>query len=596
MAYTKGSYPLLNGGVSQQAVHARLPNQVTEQVNMLSDLVTGPRRRGGTRLIREHDVSSNLKTEVISVGGQVVLILVEYTTGRVIVTVADTYQEENIIVDVTVPYCVANSASSIRFTRHGNRLYILNTEQVVEEGTPVAEVGVDPRYQGYFYVNTGALGTTYDVIVDANGESYSVSHTTPDVDATKATPTYISTELVTLLRNHSAVGTAKGYNWTQLGPYIHVVAPRDVRISTSMGSHMVQVSNSSNVKDTAALPAKLPVEADGYVVRIGYGRGSQYFKWDYADAAWKERAAWGQEVPLVNLPVYIDGDTYSLEETVAAGRLAGDYENSPDPHFLNRSLTGLGSFQGRLLYLCGEYLTFSASGDPNRLYRATMASTLDDDPIEIASTTSQGVVFEYAIPYNGDLLVTSENVQGIVPGRSVLTPKTAVISIASQYKMQSGGLPSSTGKSILYPAQASQGYSALWEITPSEYTEQQVQAHNITEHLPKYIVGDVRAVTTSRTTGIAVILDSTNILKIHQFLWEGSEKRHTAFHTWDMADAIIGVHLQVNFLYIITQTASGSVRVVEWDIVAGLGDEWKYVPKLDNYTVHEGNRDRKSVV
>lgn len=593
MAFTKGSYPPLTGGVSQQVVHARLPNQVSEQVNMLSDLVTGPRRRGGTRLIRELDVTNNVVTKVVSLRGVDCLITVEFDTGRV--QVYTLCKNSVSLLDSTTNYLVATSGRSIRFVQHSNDIYILNVEKVVTAAAAAPEAGIDPQRQGYFYVNTGALGTTFKVIVDVNGVSHTVEHTTPTENATLATPEYISGQLIAKLNAHATVGTAQGYTWTQLGPYVHVRAPTPIRITSPLGSHMIQVSNSSNVKDVSALPAKLPQSANGYIIRIGYGSASQYFMWDYADAAWKERAAWGQTRPIENLPAYIDAAEMTLKLTRMDGRLSGDSENSPDPYFVGKKLTGLGSFQGRLLFLCGEYLTFSASNDPRRVYRASATTVSDDDPIEIASTTTLGVSYEYALPYNGDLLLTSENVQGIVPGRNVLTPKSAVISIASQYKMQAGVMPTSTGKSMLYPAFASQGSSAIWEMTPSEYTEQQIQAHNITEHLPRFITGVVRSITTSSTSGIALILDETNVLKVHQYLWDGVEKRHTAFHTWEMRETILDVHLQVNLLYILAKAPSGNIRILEWDIVNGLGDEWKRIPKLDSYTVVESNANSVTV-
>ena len=107
---------------------------------------------------------------------------------------------------------------------------------------------------------------------------------------------------------------------------------------------MLQVSNSSNVRDIAALPAKLPAIANGYVIRVGYGMASQYYSWDYADSAWKERAAYGLRKPITNLPVYIDAELLQLEHLVMKGRLAGDADNAPNPAFVGKKLTGLGDF------------------------------------------------------------------------------------------------------------------------------------------------------------------------------------------------------------------------------------------------------------
>ena len=582
MAYFKGGYPPLIGGVSQQVLHARLPNQVTRQVNMLSDIVTGPRRRGGFRLVRELDVQQDLlATDVVTLGRKDVLLCVECSIGRFRVFSLD--DTGAVLIDHTTPYLIASSPTSIRFVQHGNDIYALNTEQVVLEGTPETEPNITPENQGYFYVNAGSLGTTFDVILDKAGVSHSVSFKTPDSNADQATPTYVATQLLTALAAHAAVGTAQGYTYTQLGPYVHVQAPQKVRITTTLGSHILQVSNSSNVKDTSALPAKLPATADGYVIRVGYSTASQYYRWDYEDSAWKERAAYNLRIPITNLPVFVDAETLTVSQLVMPGRLSGDAENAPNPAFVGKRLTGLGSFQGRLVYLSGEYIVFSASDEPNRCFRAAIAELKDNDPIEIASTTTLGVSYEFAIPHNGDLLLTSENVQGLVSGRTVLTPKTAVISVAAQYKMQQGVKPVSTGKSILYPAHSSLGTSALWELTPSEYTEQQVTAHNITEHLPRYIVGTVRSVSTSNTSGMAIILDETNCMKVHQYLWDGVSKRHSAFHEWQSQEQVISAHIQLNLLYIVAKGVTDKVRVLEWDMVDGLGDQWRTVPKLDSY-------------
>ncbi|MGL5261031.1 MAG: hypothetical protein ACRC9P_01460, partial [Bacteroides sp.] len=50
MASFDGAYPSLLQGVSEQVPTSRLPGQVTEQINMVSDLVTGVRRRVGSNL------------------------------------------------------------------------------------------------------------------------------------------------------------------------------------------------------------------------------------------------------------------------------------------------------------------------------------------------------------------------------------------------------------------------------------------------------------------------------------------------------------------------------------------------------------------
>ncbi|WP_236502141.1 hypothetical protein, partial [Escherichia coli] len=70
----------------------------------------------------------------------------------------------------------------------------------------------------------------------------------------------------------------------------------------------------------------------------------------------------------------------------------------------------------------------SATADFNVYMRTTVEELQDDDPIEVSSTALSAAQFEYAVPYNKDLVLLSQNQQAVIPANStVLTPKTAVV-------------------------------------------------------------------------------------------------------------------------------------------------------------------------
>ena len=60
-----GVIPSLLQGVSQQIPRERLPGQVGAQLNMVSDLVTGIRRRPGIQHIKTLTLPDNVNTDSV---------------------------------------------------------------------------------------------------------------------------------------------------------------------------------------------------------------------------------------------------------------------------------------------------------------------------------------------------------------------------------------------------------------------------------------------------------------------------------------------------------------------------------------------------
>ena len=115
------------------------------------------------------------------------------------------------------------------------------------------------------------------------------------------------------------------------------------------------------------------------------------------------------------------------------GRNAGDDNNNPEPAFLGFGITGIGAYQSRLILLSGAYVCMSRSTDPSVFMRTTVEEVLDDDPIEISATSLSNSQFEYAIPFNKDLVLFSNAQQAVVPANSTaLTPKSAVVYPSTQ--------------------------------------------------------------------------------------------------------------------------------------------------------------------
>lgn len=575
MAYTKGTYPQLIGGISEQVPQARHANQVQAQLNMLSDPVTGPRRRGG---FTHHGTlaaitGDQFKSELYEIGGDVYALVVRTDTGKALLYAVDVngYSQGALLQEANFPYAVASSPKAIQYAKHGSGVAILNTEKTVQLGDAEPEKAFNPARLGYFYVQTGALDTEFSVQYQlGDGTVHELMHKTPPSGATDATPIKIATELHSKLVASPDVGTAAGWEHFRTGAYVFSIAPagsNPLNIQTQMGDSNMRTSRTGGLADSSQLPARLPKEADGYVMRTGKEREHSYFEWDYDNTRWNERAAYGRRFPVENLPWLYDLESRTLNSLAGEGRLAGDEDNSPDPFFIGKQLTGVGSFQGRLALLCREYVFFTASKD-EILWRKSAASISDDDPIEIAGVTSYGLSYKYAVPFMGDLLLLSESAQALIPGNVVLTPRTASLSVASEYQMTLESPPIHTGKSLLFAAPSTSSGSALWEMVPSEYTNRNLYAQDITEHVPRLHRGKVQQGAVLDAAGYVLILDESDRLKVHQYLWAGPDKVHSSFSEWQVSDEVLEVHAAGTSFWLFVRGHQGAVRLLRWQHTA----------------------------
>mgnify|MGYP001581351820 FL=1 len=117
MSYIESAHKNLLMGVSQQAPQDRVPGQLTTQINMLSDPVTGLRRRPGTEFINvlaHMDLTGAPRPKVYhtDINNRSVVFLVFVHTGDLLVL--DDQTGELLQSYAAQPYLMAPSAAAIR--------------------------------------------------------------------------------------------------------------------------------------------------------------------------------------------------------------------------------------------------------------------------------------------------------------------------------------------------------------------------------------------------------------------------------------------------------------------------------------------------
>lgn len=572
--YYETSYPSLTAGISQQLPQSRLPGQLNDQTNMVSDLVRGLCRRGGKDFVKVlASTPAQVQWLLTRVGGQDVLLCIdasnEFTpfaayhprTG-IPITVNQTGAADTYLLDIT--------SNTVFFGASVGDSAVLTNKTIlpsIETLTPT----VNSKRAGYFYVASGAYSQDYTVKVRdlTTVTTYTASIQTPDgavaSDVTDSTPDKIAEDLVTAL---VAVLPGAVYSVYRDGAYVFIKATTsEFEVISDTSVIYLQTSNASLIKTANVLPARLPVEGDGYTVRIGNDVSALHFRYNASTRAWLEDAQPDKRQRIKNLGLLLtmSGGTLEVDVLNSRPRAAGDDISNP-ALACSSLITGVTAFQGRLVLLSDQYVCMSATNDPAAWFRATVTAVLDSDPIEIALTTSYASPYQSGAVFNGNLLILADSHQVQVPGDIAITPSNATMALVSNYGVRSNFEAIPLGRSLMLPTNTASGYVGFVEALPPENLEAMLRATSVTSHIPTLIKGDLRYVSASNTADTVVFgaIDSTNAesardMYVHQYLWANGEKVHSAWHRWRFAYPVATAYILEDTLYTVTQETAEPV-------------------------------------
>lgn len=551
-----GSFKSLLAGVSQQVPSARLDGQLSMQENMLSDIVSGLRRRPG---VRAYSTIPNfaptarnvLATYVEGTSGSY-NTFVNATTGELVVCALDGTLKSR----ATSPYLVAANVSSIRETSVAGVSWLLNTERIPALGAPDATQR-NPVYDGWFYIRTGVFSKEYRVRFEWGVIAYDAVYITPaGTDPThvpQSTPEGVAAGLVAAIAA-SPLSTLMDAH--TIGAYVFVTRKNkspgntdQTNVTTPSGASFIQASGSMSASVLSDLPAKLTIEADGTVMSVGASdRARSYYKWVHSRSLWLETGSYGSAATITNMPISYsinDAGVVTFATPTFTGRVAGDEENNPYPGFIGVGVTGLSSFQGRLVLLAGSTVNMSASKTPTNFMRSTTSALRDDDAIETGSGAIAAASFEYGVQFNKDLVLIASTHQAIVPGgASGITPANALVSLISKQAVDTQTSPAVVGRTLMYGVPTTEAFFGVGELMPSAYSNSQYLAQNLTDHIPRYMPGRVRQIANSSTISSALFTSTTDYrgVLVHDYLWAGEERPHMAWHRWSFPVDVVSVH------------------------------------------------------
>lgn len=563
MSSFEASYKSQLQGVSQQVARERLDGQVTLQDNMLSDTVSNLRRRPGATFAYQLSIGNATAdsilawdTDLAGVRCQIIL----NTVDGVIRVLGPAY---NVL--ATLPasaYLQTSNPTAIQVATVGDEFFFANTGVMPTLG-PSLTTG-DPSYRGFFFIKAGAFSKTYEVRVQNARGSFTASYTTPSGaaqgDAEKASPEYIANQLASqVIANYSNNTNIRTYAVTDAS-FVYVYSSdsadaTNLTLSTPSGVNYMVASGNSYLSQESDLPSRLPVQANGYIIRTGEYASPRYYKYDSTKLAWLECGAYSSPLTLSNVPISITNTGgWQLLTTPFEGRFSGDSETNPNPAFTTRGITGMGSYQGRLVLLSGATVNLSASAKPRRFYRSTVTQILDSDTIEIGASAASSAAYQYAVPFQKDLLLFSSKYQAVIPGsNTAITPRTASVVVTSSYNADMTSHPIPLGRTLMYPAPRSADFFGVLEMLPSQYTDSQYTSSDSTAHLPRYLPGVCRFSVASSVANMVLFAPSgdKNSLIVHEYTWGDTNKVQQAWHRWTFKYPVAAVYFSGQLVHVL---------------------------------------------
>lgn len=583
MSLVSSTIPNFVNGVSQQPYTLRLSSQGGVQENGLSAVSTGLRKRPPT----EH---------LAKILGSPLTDAYLHTIDRdgteqyvVVITNGDLKVYDLMGVQKTVTftngtgYLVPVSGSvdqSFALTTVADYTFVVNKTKTVLASTTL---GATRPYEALLNVKLGNYGKTYEVLV--NG-SVAASYATPDgtsvADSTTLSTEFISGELYADLVA-AGLNTAP-WSVTKYGAVLHLRnSSTDFTVATQDGFNSTAlVAIKGNLQKFSDLPSNPRV--NGFTVQITGDQSSGFDNyWVTFDAngvdnntgVWKESVKPGISVGLDNstLPhqlVREANGTFTFKRATWDSRKVGDVDSNPHPSFVGRTLNDIFFYQNRLGFLSDESYIQSEAGKYFNVYRTTVNTLLDSDPVDVSAATNKVAILRHAVGFNKSLLLFSTQQQFIVSSDEPMTPKRVPIKPSTDFPINILAKPVAVGRNVYFVTDKG-AWSSVREyfVDPGNTTN---DAGDVSAHVPKYIPSGVVKIAASQTEDTLALLvgGQRSKLFIYSFYFSGNEKLQSSWSTFTLPTGSSVLHMEFirSVLYMVVSRSDG-VYFEKIDLSAG---------------------------
>ncbi len=586
--------PNLVQGISQQPDAQREPSQGEVQVNGMSSLAEGLRKREGTKPIAKVSTASFGDVyfhQILRDAGEKYLVVI----GKTAIKVFDLDGNQK---TVSAPYgysylsSVVSAKSDIRAATIADYTFISNTKAVPAMDPALAPAVARPStHEALVWVKAANYGQTYKVNLNGTQASIQTPVAPVVVSGSTTTENRISTEdIATSIQ--SALSGVSGVSIARKGSVLHFTSSSAITIAASdarANADLTAITNS--VQAFTELPTIAPA---GYQIEIVGDPGNKfdgfYVKFvprtgagTFGEGSWEETVSPGVEYKLdpatmphllVRLPngtFYFGPANGSTQNGITiptwGERSAGDYDTAPDPSFVGYPIQDVFIYKNRRGFFADENVILSRTRDFFEFFPETVTAVLDTDPIDLTASNNRVSVLRYAIPYQDELIIFSDQIQfRFNAAETILTPASAVITVLTQYEIDPDCRPIPVQGTIIF-CQANGQWSQFREFSVrGAGTALVADASDLTGYVNSYIPSGVFKLTANDTgnswfaiSGKSGYQDRIYVYKyFYRNSGGGAERAQSSWSHWHLngADKILSILCVQEVMYLLAEYGS----------------------------------------
>ena len=602
--------PNLVQGVSNQPDAQRDPSQASIQVNGVSSIAEGLRKRDQTNVLA--------KVSATPFGDAFVHSILRDTTEEYLavitnagIQVFDLDGTEITVEEATNAYdylaSVTDAREQLRAVTIADYTFICNLNTSTAMQTVTAPAIARPfAHECLVWVRAANYGQSY--VVNVNGNEVTVETPVAPVVTSGSTVTenrISSEEIAEAIITGLTDAGLTGYTMSQQGSVIWIrgASPITVEVSDARSNADITAILDS-VQAFTELPTIAPI---GYQVTIEGDPGNQFDTYyvqfqprgsDVIDPADYDPAAFGEgawlETVSPGVEYLVDADTMphllirksdgtfwfgpANGQTVTGipdgvdswgERTCGDYDTAPDPSFIGNPINDVFIYKNRLGFLADENIILSQTREFFDFFPDTTTTVLDTDPIDLVASNNRVSILRYAIPYQDELILMSAQYQfRFNAAESVLTPKTAQLTVLTQFEVDVNLRPQQVGGGIIF-AQENGEWSQMREFSVrGAGTALTADAQDLTGYVSSYVPSELFKLAVNDTGNAVFAISGKNVTggtdyrnRIYVYKYflrnqgNGVERAQSSWSYFELtgADQILQVLCVEEMLYLLVQ-------------------------------------------
>lgn len=529
-------------GISQQAEILRFEEQLADQVNAISNSSNGLCKRPPTLHV------ATLPTDLIDPMRPPLIQTINRSETEKYTFMFNGYGVHimdhlgNVKpVNRKVPFSYMDTTTprtDIKIVTVADYTFVTNIKKPTRMATDITS-NVWESQGALVHVRSGQYARNYIVIVN---NTIIANHQTPDGSNAGHTPmidtNYIVGELVKKMEAGGAQIWMTGEGWIYFtmknGAKITTLETRDGSNNQAFKGFLKVANHFTDLPATAPNSFTILIRGDKVSRSDDY-----YTAFNTSTGTWKECArpqilsSFDKDTMPHVLRREADG-SFTFDTIPWGVRDVGDDDSNSLPSFVGKPIKELSFVRNRLVFLAGENIIMSKSGDFFKFWMTTATDVLDSDTIDYAVPDETIVELEHAVPFNEGILLFSSSAQFLGRSDNIFSPKSFRVDKVTSFDCTPMCKPIVAGNRI-YFSNDHEEFSSLMEYYVVADNSGIKNAQDITSHVPELLTNTIHKVIASTSENVILLLSSgkPNRIYVYKYLWQQEQRVLASWSYWD---------------------------------------------------------------